>query len=298
MIAESTTATRPGARLKERVGAYAAFVKLRLTFLVVVSSLIGYGIGAAVFSWSAAFWLMLSGFLVTGASNGFNQVIEKDFDALMKRTANRPLPSGKMTVIEGLVLGTLLAVAGTVILYFAFNLLAAVLGLLALFSYVFVYTPMKRVSNMAVFAGAFPGAIPPMLGYVAATGAFDLTAGLLFAVQFVWQFPHFWAIAWVTHEDYAKAGYRLLPSRGERDGHSAFLILLYTLFLIPVSLLPWAFGLTGAWSAVGASLLGLLFAWPAFQLFVKKSDAMAKRVMFASFLYLPLILVVYLIDKV
>lgn len=293
-----TTAASAKVRILSKVGAYAAFVKMRLTSLVVVSSVIGYGIGASAFLWADAFWLALGGFLVTGASNGFNQIIEKDFDALMKRTADRPIPQGKMSVSEGLIFGLLMTVLGLAVLYFLFNTLAAVLGALALFSYVFVYTPMKRTTNLAVFAGAFPGAIPPMLGYVAATGAFDLFAGLLFAVQFVWQFPHFWAIAWVAEEDYSKAGYRLLPSRGAKDGHSAFLILLYTLFLIPVSLLPWAFGLTGTFSAWAGAVLGLFFMWPAVRLFATKKDGDAKKVMFASFLYLPFILVVYLIDKV
>jgi protoheme IX farnesyltransferase len=297
MIVEQSTAPF-SLRIMSTVKAYVAFMKLRLTSLVVVSSVIGYGIGVVTFSWTEAFWLAISGLLVTGASNGFNQLIEKDFDALMKRTMNRPLPTGKMTVMEGLVFATIMAILGLTILYSMFNTLAAVLGALALFSYVFVYTPMKRMSNLAVFAGAFPGAIPPMLGYVAATGQFDLFAGLLFAVQFVWQFPHFWAIAWVSHDDYAKGGYSLLPSRGEKDGHSAFLILLYTLFLLPVAMLPWAFGLTGPWSAGLTALLGLLFVWPSVQLLLKKNDAKAKQVMFASFLYLPLILIVYLMDKV
>ncbi len=297
MIAEPTTATARIA-FKTKLSAYVAFMKLRLTSLVVVSSIIGYGIGTSAFLWADAFWLALSGLLVTGASNGFNQIIEKDFDALMKRTSARPLPTGKMTVLEGLIFATIMAVFGLLTLYVVFNTLAAVLGALALFSYVFVYTPMKRYNNLAVFAGAFPGALPPMLGYVAATGTFDLFAGLLFAVQFVWQFPHFWAIAWVAHDDYAKAGYRLLPSRGEKDGHSTFLILLYTLFLIPVAILPWAFGLVGSTAAWISASLGLLFVWPAMQLFFRKNDAMAKRVMFASFFYLPLILIVYLVDKV
>lgn len=297
MIAD-TTSVHWSLRIRSKLAVYAAFMKLRLTSLVVMSSLIGYGIGASSFLWMEALWLTISGVLVTGASNGFNQIIEKDFDALMKRTASRPLPTGKMEVLEGLVLATVLAVLGLFTLYFAFNSLAALLGLLALVSYVVIYTPLKRISNLAVFAGAFPGAIPPMLGYVAATGSFDLFAGLLFAVQFMWQFPHFWAIAWVAHDDYSKAGYRLLPSRGERDGHSAFLILLYTLFLIPVSLTPWAFGLTANMSALIAVVLGLLFALPAVRLFVQKKDVAARQVMFASFLYLPLILVAYLMDKV
>jgi protoheme IX farnesyltransferase len=295
MIANSASSTLPRF-LKEKLAAYVAFTKLRLTSLVVVSSVIGYGIGAVNFSWIEVLWLSLSGILVTGASNGFNQVIERDFDALMSRTKNRPLPTGKMGVLESLVFATAMGISGLVVLYFVFNPLAAVLGALALFSYVLIYTPMKRVSSLAVFVGAFPGAIPPMLGYVAATADFDLYAGLLFAIQFMWQFPHFWAIAWVSHDDYKKAGYHLLPSKG-KDGQTAFLTFLYTLFLIPVSLLPWAFDLVSGYAAVALALSGLLFAWPAIKLLRKKNDAAAKMVMFASFFYLPIAQLILLIDK-
>lgn len=277
-----------------KVRCYAVFTKLRLTILVVVSSLIGYAIGAAHFSWLSVLWLSISGLLLSGASNGFNQVIEKDIDALMTRTRNRPLPTGKMSVLEALIAASIMSVSSLILLYLAFNPLAAVLGALAQFSYVLLYTPMKKHSSWAVFVGAFPGAIPPMLGYVAATGAFDLYAGLLFATQFIWQFPHFWAIAWVSHEDYQKAGYHLLPSKEGKDGKSAFLTLLYTLFLIPVAMLPWAFG----WMSVGAAwwtaAAGVAFAWPAALLLVKRSDKAAKITMFASFLYLPVVQLIYL----
>ncbi len=295
MIAKTTT--KP-LKLTSRLAAYAAFTKLRLTFLVVVSSVIGYGIGAETFLWFDVLWLSLGGFFVTGASNGFNQVIERDYDALMKRTERRPLPTGAITVLEGLVLSTLLAIGGLLLLYFAFNTLSAVLGALALFSYVFIYTPLKRISPIAVFAGAFPGAIPPMLGYVAATGAFDLYAGLLFAVQFVWQFPHFWAIAWVSADDYARAGYKLLPSAGGKSAYSAFLTLLYTMFLIPVALTPWAFGLVGPFAAAATVAAGVAFTWPSLQLLLKRTDEAARKVMFASFFYLPVIQLIYLLDKV
>jgi protoheme IX farnesyltransferase len=295
MLANSAEQTLPRVVIA-KIGAYVAFTKLRLTSLVVLSSVMGYGIGAASFSWMEVFWLSLSGLLVTGSSNGFNQVIERDFDALMSRTKKRPLPTGKMGVIEGLILATVMGIGGLLVLYFIFNPLAAILGALALFSYVFLYTPMKRVSSLAVFVGAFPGAIPPMLGYVAATADFDLYAGLLFAIQFMWQFPHFWAIAWVSHEDYQKAGYHLLPSKG-KDGQTAFLTLLYTLFLIPVSLLPWAFDLIGWQAALSLAILGLLFAVPAFKLLATKSDSSARLVMFSSFLYLPVAQFILLIDK-
>lgn len=292
------TAERSAMRLvKEKFAAYVAFTKFRLTALVVVSSIIGYGIGTKDFSWMQVFWLCISGYLVTGASNGFNQVIERDVDILMKRTQNRPLPTGKMSVPEAVILASLLGLVGLFILYVQFNTLAAVLGFLALFSYVAIYTPMKKHSSWAVFAGAFPGAIPPMLGYVAATGAFDLYAGLLFAVQFVWQFPHFWAIAWVSHEDYQKAGYKLLPSKGEKDANSAFLIFVYTLFLIPVAVLPWAFNLIGLYTAIAAAIAGVLFAIPALRFYFNRKDKLAKTVMFASFFYLPAVQLIYLIGK-
>lgn len=283
--------------VKSKVASFAAFTKFRLTILVVISSIIGYAIGAVEFSWLEVFWLGLSGYFLSGASNGFNQVIERDIDALMTRTQNRPLPTGKMSVIEGLITATALTLIALVILYFAFNPLAAALGALALFMYVLIYTPLKKHSSWAVFAGAFPGAIPPMLGYVAATGVFDLYAGLLFAVQFVWQFPHFWAIAWVADEDYKKAGYRLLPSKGGKNTQSAFLTFLYTLFLIPVALLPWAFNLIGGTAAWISVVAGVLFVIPALQLYMNRTDKLAKKVMFASFFYLPVIQLVYLFAK-
>ena len=282
---------------RAKMADYAAFTKFRLTILVVISSVIGYAIGVSTFSWLQVFWLTISGYLVTGASNGFNQVIERDIDALMKRTQKRPLPTGKMSVIEALITATVFALVGLTILYFAFNPLAAALGALALFMYVLIYTPMKKHSSWAVFAGAFPGAIPPMLGYVAATGVFDLYAGLLFAVQFIWQFPHFWAIAWVSDEDYKKAGYRLLSSKGGKDAQSAFLTFLYTLFLIPVALLPWAFDLIGGKAAILAAIAGILFAIPALRLYMNRSDKIARKVMFASFFYLPVVQIIYLFAK-
>jgi protoheme IX farnesyltransferase len=201
-----------------------------------------------------------------------------------------------MSVIEALILATAMGIIGLALLYFMFNQLAAVLGALALFSYVLIYTPLKRYSSVAVFVGAFPGAIPPMLGYVAATADFDLYAGLLFATQFMWQFPHFWAIAWVSHEDYKKAGYHLLPSKG-KDGQSAFFTLLYALFLIPVSLLPWAFDLIGPIAALALAVAGIAFALPAFKLLKTKSDKSARAVMFASFFYLPIAQLILLFDK-
>jgi len=191
--------------LSDRIRVYAAFGKLRLSSLVVFSAAISYLVAPGSFNLTAFLALIIGGFLVTAASNGYNQLLERDLDKLMDRTRNRPLPQGKMAVVEGVVVASIFAVVGLFLLWYFLNPLSLVLGTLATFLYVVIYTPMKRIHPIAVLIGAFPGAIPPMLGYIAATGEFGLIPGILFAVQFVWQFPHFWAIAWRLHDDYQKA---------------------------------------------------------------------------------------------
>ncbi len=277
----------------------AALFKLRLASLVVVSAVLGYGMGVPIggFSIVNALLLTVGGLLVTGASNALNQVIEVEQDSLMSRTAERPLVRRSMSMTEATVAALLAGAVGTFILWDTFGPLTGILGLLSLFMYVALYTPMKRFSSWAVFVGAFPGAFPPMLGYVAATGQFGLGPGLLFAMQFMWQFPHFWSIAWVLNDDYAKAGYHLLPSRGGRDRYSGFLIVLYTFFALLTGLLPWVFGLAGPWSALTAALLGLWMLLHALRLMRSLDKADARRLMFASFLYLPVVQLAYVLDK-
>lgn len=277
----------------------AALFKMRLASLVVVSAVLGYAMGvpAGGFSVVSALLLTLGGLLVTGASNALNQVIEIEQDGRMDRTVQRPLVRGSMHLAEAIIVALLAGAIGTYVLWSTFGPLTGILGLLSLFMYVALYTPMKRMSSWAVFVGAFPGAFPPMLGYVAATGTFGLGPGLLFAMQFMWQFPHFWSISWLLHDDYAKAGYHLLPSRGGRDRYSAFLVVLYTFFALLVGLLPWVFGFTGPWAALTAGLLGLWMLLQALRLmrFLDKADA--RRLMFASFLYLPVVQLAYVLDK-
>lgn len=280
---------------------YAKFTKLRLSFIVVLSAALSYALGCkqltGEMNWAGLGWLVLGGFLVTGASNGFNQIIERELDKLMPRTANRPLPTGRMSVTEGMVVGLIMAIAGVAILGYFLNVVSGMLGASALLLYVFAYTPSKRVTPFAVFIGALPGAIPPMLGWVAATegyGTVSLPAVMLFAIQFMWQFPHFWAIAWVVDEDYRKAGFRLLPS-GERDKASAFQIVVYAAFLIPVSLLPTIFGLSGYVAAGVALLSGILFLLQAWKLFKTLDIEAARRLMFGSFIYLPVVQLALLI---
>mgnify|MGYP001157903946 CR=1 FL=1 len=277
----------------------AVLFKLRLASLVVVSAVLGYALGIpqGEFSIVNALLLALGGLLVTGSSDALNQVIEVEQDGRMQRTSQRPLVRGSMSISEAVVLALLAGVAGTVVLWTTFGPLTGILGLLSLFMYVALYTPMKRLSPWAAFVGAFPGAFPPMLGFVAATGHFGLGPGLVFAMQFMWQFPHFWSIAWVLNDDYAKAGYHLLPSRGGRDRYSGFLIALYTFFALLAGLLPWVFGLTGHWSALVAVLLGLWMLLHALRLMRTLDKADARRLMFASFLYLPVVQLAYVLDK-
>lgn len=281
--------------LTDRLKAYAVLLKLRLSFLVVLSAVLGYW-----FSLSNNLYDILllvgGGFLVTGSSNAFNQVWEKEYDALMKRTEKRPLVTGTLSVGEALTVCFITGISGLVLLYFL-NPLSMVLGFLALFLYVFIYTPMKRISSWSVFVGAFPGAIPPMLGYVAATGEFGLIPGVLFLVQFMWQFPHFWAIAWVQHDEYMKAGYRMLPSDNGRNQTSAFIIVIYTIICVMVSFSPFIIGEAGTLTAAVCSLMGVLFIKDALKLQSTLEIKHAKRLMFTSFYYLPLIQLVYVIEK-
>jgi protoheme IX farnesyltransferase len=274
--------------------------KLRLASLVVFSAILGYlmGVPEGSFSWLGIIGLAVAGTLLTGASNALNQVLEVREDTLMQRTAKRPLVRGSLSNIEAVVIAFIAAGVATFMLWLQFGPLAGILGFISLFMYVALYTPLKKHSAWAVFVGAFPGAFPPMLGYVAATGQFGLGPGLLFAMQFMWQFPHFWSLAWVLHDDYQLAGYHLLPGRGGRDKASAGLILFYTLFVIPVGMLPWVFGLTGLVSAIVAVLAGLVMLWPAMRLYFTTDMHDARRLMFASFLYLPVVQLAYVLDRI
>ena len=272
------------------------FTKFRLSFLVVLSALSGY-LFAGGKDLQIIVFLLLGGAFVTAASNGANQIWEKDLDKLMNRTSNRPIPTGEMSVKSAYIIVICLLIIGTILLYLI-NLKSALLGFAGFVSYVFLYTPLKTRTPWAVFVGAFPGAIPPFLGAIAATNEFGFLPGILFFVQFTWQFPHFWAIAWVTHDDYQKAGFNLLPSANGKSKQSAFQIMLYSLALIPFSLTPWVFNWTGDVTFVIASLLGVFFFYYAYKLFLNLQDSDARKLMFASFVYLPIIQFTYVFDKI
>ena len=280
----------------KKIQAYIVFTKFRLASSVILSALAGY-LFADGTNGLHIFYLLFGGLLVTAASNGANQIWERDLDKLMKRTERRPIPMELMSLKEAIIVVSLSLIVGTYLLYLI-NLSSALLGLLAFILYVFVYTPLKRVTPWAVFVGAFPGAIPPMLGAVAATNNFGLLPGVLFFIQFMWQFPHFWAIAWVLFDDYKIGGYALLPSKNGRSKESAFQILVYSLAMVPFSLLPWLLGWTGNVTLIVGAISSTIFFLYAFKLYITCDTADARKLMFASFIYLPVIQFLYVFDKI
>lgn len=276
--------------------------KAGLAISVVFSSLAGYLLGIYEFNRQTIATLILlaiGGYCMVGASNAYNQIIEKDLDALMDRTKNRPIPSGRMSVNVAFTIATLLTLIGLAILY-SINPKSAMFGAISIFLYTCVYTPLKTVTPLSVFVGAFPGAIPFMLGWVAATNDFGIEAGTLFLIQFFWQFPHFWAIGWFLFEDYKKGGFYMLPT-GNRDKGTAMQTILYTLWLAAASVLP-SFGYTGRLyltpvSAIIVGLLGLWMLFYAVKLYQNQNDKSAKTLMLVSVSYISLIQIVYILDK-
>lgn len=296
--------------MKQILGDFSKLIKFRLTFLVVFSASITFLMGSKMqvsrgdipgIDWGNWLVLIVGGFFVTAAANCFNEIIEKDLDKLMTRTKDRPMPAGRMTTGQGLVMGLVMGILGTWLLG-KLNLETGLLSVFSILLYAFAYTPMKRKSPIAVFIGAIPGALPPLIGYLAALGhstSFqpqDYTiAVILFLVQFVWQFPHFWSIAWVLEEDYSKAGFHLLPTR-KPDKVSAMVIVISAIVMIPVSLLPTIYGFGGYYIAGVSVLSGLVWLWYTIKLYQNMDLASARKVMFTSFFYLPLVQLVLLFD--
>ena len=284
--------------LSARIRDYNLLTKMRLSSLVVFSAALGFVIGnKGDFHFGQLCWLVLGGFLVTGSSNAFNQIIERDLDKLMDRTKNRPLPAGRMSVGEAMIAAVLMGVSGILILWVFMNPLCGLLSALSLLLYTLMYTPSKRITPFSVFIGAIPGAFPPLLGYVAARNEIGMEALLLYFLQFIWQFPHFWAIAWVMDDDYKKAGFKMLPSPGGRDRNTAFQTMAYTLSLIPLALLLHFFGMFSVWSSMIVAASGIFFAIPSFRLYKDLEIKSAKKLMYASFIYLPVVQLVLMIDK-
>ena len=274
-------------------------IKYRLSLSVVLSSVCSYLIAFDIFSLITFSLLVIGGFFVVGASNGFNQVIERRRDALMIRTSSRPIPSGVMTVNKALVICVTLGILGLSMLYLI-NFRTALFGLVSMIIYLGLYTPLKTLTPLSVFFGAIPGAIPFMLGWVAVTNKFSIETGILFMIQFFWQFPHFWAIGWVSHDDYKNAGFKMLPS-GKRDNATAFQIVFYSIWMIIVSSLPY-FNFTGKLSIGTYSLIlilisGLLMLYQALKLMRYKDKQNAIRLMYVSIFYLSFIQIIFVIDK-
>ena len=272
---------------------------MRLSLSVVFSSVAGYFLGADIIEIQTLILLAVGGYCMVGASNAFNQIIERDYDAVMERTKNRPIPSGRMSVRTAFVIACILTLIGVTILY-VINPKTAMFGAISIFLYTSAYTPLKTVTPLSVFVGAIPGAIPFMLGWVAATNDFGIEPGTLFMLQFFWQFPHFWAIGWCLHDDYQKAGFNMLPT-GKRDKATAVQTILYTIWTILVSIVP-VFGVTGKLqlTVVGAILVflaGMGMLYFAFRLFKQRSTKAARQLMLASVSYITLIQIIYVLDK-
>jgi heme o synthase len=282
---------------------YKQLIKFTLSFTVVFSSVISYMLAPNVveYDFVSILLLLLGGMLVTGSANAINQITEKDTDAVMKRTGNRPVASGRMSVQEATAFAFISAIVGSLILWLYFSWYAAGLALLSLFIYGFVYTPLKKVNSIAVLVGAIPGALPCLIGWAAAYDGenFSWTGGwILFAIQFLWQFPHFWAIAWVAHQDYSKAGFKLLPSQQGPTKFTAIQTVIYSLLMIPVGMLPYFFNMSGVvsmWILVAANTFMVI---QCIRLYINMDVKSARRVMFSSYIYLPIVLLALLADKI
>lgn len=281
---------------------YSQLLKPNLSFLVVFSSVIAYLLVPGIhFDFTKVIILFAGGMLVTGAANAINQILEKDSDRLMKRTMLRPLPDKRMQQAEVWLFALLTALAGAALLALSFNMLTGILSLVSLLLYAFAYTPLKKISPIAVLVGAIPGAMPPLLGWVAGTNRIGFEGAgaggwILFAVQFFWQFPHFWSIAWVAYDDYAKAGIKLLPSSAGRTTFTGLQCMLYSLVLIPISMLP-RLHITGVIGMSVAIIMGVIYFYTSYLFYQHNDEKSARRVMFASFFYLPIVLIAYLLDK-
>ncbi len=290
---------KPSYSISATIQDFQDVTKMRLSLSVVFSSIAGYLLGADTIQVKILILLALGGYCMVGASNAFNQIIERDYDALMDRTKDRPIPAGRMAVRTAFILASILTLMGVVILY-VINPKTAMFGAISIFLYTSAYTPLKTMTPLSVFVGAIPGAIPFMLGWVAATNDFGIEPGTLFMLQFFWQFPHFWAIGWCLHDDYQKAGFNMLPT-GKPDKATAVQTILYTIWTILVSIIP-VFGITGKLrlTVVGTIvvfLVGLGMLYFAFRLFRLRTKKAARQLMLASVSYITLIQIIYVLDK-
>lgn len=300
--------------IASKVKDYFQLIKFTLSFTVVFSCVICYLLAPNIvaYDWSRIILLFIAGMMVTGSANAINQAVEKDTDALMKRTSKRPVANGRMSQQEAYTFAFIAGIIGVVIMWYFFNFSSALLSAFSLFLYAFIYTPLKKINSIAVLVGAFPGALPCLIGWVAATGIFNpfenfdvngitfsnAAGWSLFAIQFLWQFPHFWAIAWVAHGDYSKAGFKLLPTEKGPTKFTAMQAVMYAFIMVPFGLLPYYFQMSGEislWIVFGANVFMII---QCIRLFISMDVKSARRVMFSSYIYLPVVLLALLGDKV
>jgi len=285
-------------KVKQKFKDYYLLMKFTLSFTVVFSSVVCYLLAPGIsFDLISVLLLFVGGMLVTGSANAINQIVEKDTDALMQRTIKRPIASGRMSTNEGWAFAFFSAVVGVLILGLWFNWLTAIISLFSLFLYAFVYTPLKKIHGIAVMVGAIPGALPCLIGWVAGTDSLSLGGWILFCIQFFWQFPHFWAIAWVSYNDYSKAGFKLLPDKGGPTKFAAIQSILYQVILVPLCVLPYFAQMTGKYSLILLCAANVFMLWQCIRLYIEMDIKAARRVMFGSYAYLPIVLLALLADK-
>ncbi len=279
---------------------YYQLIKFTLSFTVVFSCVVCYLLAPKIkeFDWWMIAILFLAGMLVTGSANAINQAVEKDTDALMKRTGSRPVAAGRMSQLEAYTFAVIAGLLGVAMMWYFFNLSSALLSAFSLFLYAFIYTPLKKINSIAVLVGALPGALPCLIGWVAGNDDFSMGGWIYFGIQFLWQFPHFWAIAWVAHEDYSKAGFKLLPADKGPTKFTAIQGIMYSVLMIPVGLLPYYFGYTGLTSAIIVMVCNLFMVVQSLRLYKQMDVKAARRVMFSSYIYLPIVLLALLADKI
>lgn len=284
------------AKLKD----YMLLIKFTLSFTVVFSCVICYLLAPKVveYNWYMIILLFLAGMLVTGSANAINQAVEKDTDAMMKRTAKRPVANGSMSQNEAYTFAVIAGIVGVGMMWYFFNLSSALVSAFSLFLYSFIYTPLKKINSIAVLIGALPGALPCLIGWVAGNDDFALGGWVLFGMQFLWQFPHFWAIAWVAHADYTKAGFKLLPADKGPTKFTAIQTIMYSFLMIPIGMVPYFIGLTGITSLWIVLVCNLFMVFQSARLYKEMDVKAARRVMFSSYIYLPIVLLAMLADKI
>ena len=300
MTKEKTTGSSSSLTLTGKLKDYAKLIKVSLSIMVVFSAVISYLLAPKVVQhdWYMITLLFVAGMLVTGSANAINQVVEKETDAKMKRTASRPIAAGRMSEKEGWAFAIITGAVGVFMLGNYFNWLSASVAAFSLFLYAFIYTPLKKVNAISVIVGAVPGALPCLIGWAAGDDRLSIGGWILFVIQFLWQFPHFWAIAWMSHRDYSNAGFRLLPGEKDPTRYTALQSILYSLLLVPAGVMPYLFGMSGWVSLIIVTIANIFMVLQSVRLFREMKTAAARRVMFSSYIYLPVVLLALLMDKI